>query len=265
MNDTALITGASSGIGAAFARQLAARGYNLILVARRQERLAALADELQQRYPVTAEVLPANLTDPADIGRVEACIRDTERLAMLVNNAGFGGAGYFATLDLAGPLAMIQVHIVASVRLCHAALPGMLALNRGAIINVSSTSAFVPLPGSATYSATKAYLINFSQALQTELSGTGIRVQALCPGFTRTEFHDAPEFENFDRGHLPGFMWMSAEDVVADSLRALDRGQVVRVPGLLYRLGLLLVNRTTTPFLLRVLGKRIRARLPGEK
>ena len=264
MSDTALVTGASSGIGAAFARQLAARGYNLILVGRRQERLSALADELRQRYPVTAEVLPADLADPAGIGRVEVRIRETGCLTMLVNNAGFGSGGYFAGIDLAGQLDMIQVHIVASIRLCRAALPGMLALNRGGIINVSSVSAFVPMPGSATYSATKVYLINFSQALQAELSGTGVRVQALCPGFTRTGFHDTPEFENFDRGRIPGFMWLSAEEVAADSLRALDRGQVVRVPGLRYRLGLLLVNRATTSLLLKLFGKQIRARLPGK-
>jgi short-subunit dehydrogenase len=262
-NDTALITGASSGMGAAFARQLAAQGYDLILVARRQERLAALVDELQQRHSIRAEALAADLSDPGEVSRVEQCIAGTTRLTMLVNNAGFGSTGHFVRVDLAHQLAMIQLHVITSVRLCRAALPGMLALNRGGIINVSSTSAFAPMPGSATYSGTKAFLVNFSEALQQEVAGKGIKVQALCPGFVYTEFHDSPAYAGFKRSRLPGFLWMSADEVVADSLKALGRG-VVRVPGRRYRLAMLLVNRTTLPLLFKLFRKKIRATMPGE-
>jgi short-subunit dehydrogenase len=170
---TALITGASSGIGAAFARQLAPQGFHLILVARRKERLAALAADLQGHYPVSAEVLDADLSEPADIERVERRIAELDSLDLLINNAGFGAPGSFAETELATQLTMIDVHIIASVRLCRATLPGMITRRRGAIINVSSIAGLVPIPGSATYSSTKAYLNVFSEALQAELKGTG--------------------------------------------------------------------------------------------
>jgi short-subunit dehydrogenase len=252
---TALITGGSSGIGATFARQLAAQGYDLALVARRRERLAELAGELQQAHDVCVEVLAADLADPAGVEQVEKRLGEIEDLAMLINNAGFGTTGRFAAVDMASQLAMIQVHVVATVRLCRAALPAMLARNQGAIINVSSVTAFIPLPGSVNYSASKAYLVNFSEALQAELIGTGIKVQALCPSFTLTEFHDTPEYAKFNRARVPGFMWMSAEEVVADSLKALKRERVTHVSGLRNRLLIALVNRATIPWLLKLFPK----------
>jgi short-subunit dehydrogenase len=233
---TALITGASSGIGAAFARQLAPIGYNLILVARREERLTAFAAELQRRYPIGTEVLVADLANAADIERIERRIAELESLDLLINNAGFGAPGQFVEADLTTQLNMIHVHVVASVRLTRAALPGMIARDHGAIINLSSIASLVPIPGSATYSASKAYLNVFSEALQAELIGTGVKIQALCPGFTHTGFHDTPEHKGFHRSRIPEAMWMSAEDVVTESLSALDRRQVIFVPGLKNRL-----------------------------
>jgi len=249
---TALITGASSGIGAAFARQLAPMGYNLILVARREDRLSSLASELGERYPINTEVLAADLTSPADIERVERRIAELERLGLLINNAGFGAPGQFVETDLATHLNMIHLHVIASVRLTRAALPGMIARDRGGIINVSSIAGLVPIPGSVTYSATKAYLNVFSEALQAELTGTGVKVQSLCPGFTHTGFHDTPEHKGFRRSRIPEAMWMSAEEVAAESLAALDRRRVVFVPGLKYRL-VAMVARNTPRSLLPLL------------
>jgi len=230
---TALITGASSGIGAAFARRLAEEGYDLVLLARREDRLRSLAAEIQARCPVKVETMKADLSDPADVARVAALIEAMENLTLLVNNAGFGTGGNFASVDLQPELNMIQVHVLASVQLTRAALPGMIARGHGGIINVSSMGGFAPMPGSATYGATKAYLNSFTESLQAELEGTGVRVQALCPGMTITEFHDRA---NFKRSMLPSFIWMDAEPVVEASLQGLREGKTIVVPGLLYKL-----------------------------
>jgi hypothetical protein len=231
-------------------------GYNVILVARRSSRLAALATELGERYPITAEVLAADLANPADVEQVESRIVELERLDLLINNAGFGAPGSFAEADLATQLNMIQVHVVASVRLTRAALPGMMARRRGAIINVSSIAGMVPIPGSATYSSTKAYLNVFSEALQAELTGTGVKVQALCPGFTHTGFHDTPEHRGYGRSRIPEALWMTAEEVAEGSLGALDRRQVVFVPGLKNRLVVAAVARVIPSSLLHLLRGR---------
>ncbi len=228
---SALITGASSGIGAVFAKKLAERRYNLLLVARREKRLAALAAELEQDYPITAEILVADLTVPEELASVEKQVAQLEKLLLLVNNAGFGTTGKFATIDVGKQVDMIYVHLVASVRLSRAALPGMIARAQGAIINVSSLAGFIPMPDNVTYCATKAYLNSFSQSLQIELAGTGVQVQALCPGFTYTEFHDTPEYKGYDRSRIPKLLWMSAEEVVESSLRALKHGKVIHIPG----------------------------------
>lgn len=230
---TALITGASSGIGVVFARALARQGFNLILVARRRERLQAVADELEAAYPVQAEVLSADLTDPIDLERVAARIAEVPDLDLLVNNAGFGTGGYFAEIDLQPELQMIRLHIIASMRLIRAALPGMIQRGRGGIINVSSVAGLIPLQGNATYGASKSYLNFFTHSLNMELTGTGVRVEALCPGFTVSEFHDV---NGVDRSAIPSFLWSRAEDVVAEALKGLREGREIVVPGRIYSL-----------------------------
>lgn len=232
----ALITGASSGIGAVFARQLAARGYNLLLVARRVERLTALANELEQAHPIKAAIQVVDLADPVAVEELARQITQLKTLILLVNNAGFGTTGPFVQNEPGSQLDMIRVHVLATVRLTHAALPGMIARGRGAIINVSSMASLVPMPGNVTYCATKAYLTSFSQALQIELAGTGVQVQALCPGFTHTEFHSTMAADHYDHTRIPDWMWMPADEVVAGSLRALERGRVVYIPGVRNRL-----------------------------
>ena len=229
---TALITGASSGIGAEFARQLATKGSNLILVARRKEKLEALAEELQKKFAISTDIFPADLSKPEDVTRVEVKLAGIPDLDLLVNNAGFGPVSRFYDGEPQSHFDMLQVHVTASVRLARSVLPGMVARKSGWIINVASVAAFLPA-GSVLYPSTKAFLVSFSQTLQTELHGTGVRVQALCPGFTYTEFHDVI---NMDRKIVPKFAWMSAESVVSTSLKALPRGPVIVVPGWKYRL-----------------------------
>ena len=230
-NRTACITGASSGMGAAFAQRLAASGHDLILVARRRDRLESLASELAARHNVHCEALPADLIIPADVEQIEARLSGPDTPDLLINNAGFGTTGHFAQIDLNRQIDMIQVHVTAPVRLCRAVLPGMIARRSGAIINVASIAAYWPLPESANYAASKMYLVVFSRALQAELKGTGVRVQALCPGFTYTEFHDTAEFAKFDRKNIPAPLWMSADELARLSLDALERGTVVYIPG----------------------------------
>lgn len=255
---TALITGASSGIGAAFARRLAADGYDLVLVARRAERLQALATELRP-FGVRVEVLPADLAQDEAIGRVAARIRALPDLALLINNAGFGVSDKFTEADAARHAAMIQVHATAPTRLCHAALPGMVARRRGAIINVSSVAAFFPTYTNTVYGASKAYLNVFSEALQAGVKKDGVRVQALCPGYTVTEFHDTAEMEGFDRERVPQKMWMSAEKVAAISLDALKQDKVIVVPGRRNRLIVFAAQNGLASILLRIY-RRLRRR-----
>jgi uncharacterized protein len=232
---TALITGASAGIGAAFAARLAAAKHDLVLVARRQERLESLAAELESRYGVKVHVLAADLATVDGMEKVARYIEVMEDLGLLVNNAGFGAKSVFSELSFPEHEEMVQVHITAALRLIHAALPGMKKRRRAAVINVSSISGFIPVGSGSTYSASKSYLTAFSQSLQFELRRTGIRVQALCPGFTHTEFHTDPSFERMKKS-IPFFMWMTADEVVRRSLAALEQGRVVYIPGVLNRL-----------------------------
>ncbi|MEM7031137.1 MAG: SDR family oxidoreductase [Chloroflexota bacterium] len=236
---TALITGASSGIGAVFARRLAKKGYDLILVARREERLQELASELSHRYPTRCDVLAADLSTSEGIEQVAQTISNVDRLSLLINNAGFGTTGLFAEIRGDRQRDMVRVHIEACVRLTHAALPNMIREGYGGIINVSSIAAyFRPLRG-ANYCASKAYLNAFSEALQAELRGTGVKIQALCPGFTYTEFHYTPEFTQADRPTLPEIFWTTAEEVVDYSLAALGHSRVIVIPGLINRAAIL--------------------------
>ncbi len=236
----AAITGASSGFGEVFARKLAARGYDLLLVARREEKLRALASELASEYGVSAEALGADLSRDDDVARLEHRLASERDLALLVNDAGFGLSGSFASVDVEASVRMVQVHVVAPVRLTRAALPAMVARGRGAVISVSSIAAFLPSGGNVVYSATKGFLISFSECLALELAGTGVKVQALCPGFTRTGFYGTEEFRGTGAPPLPGFMWGTAEAVVEASLRALEGRRVVVVPGLVNKLSVAL-------------------------
>ncbi len=230
---TALVTGASSGIGHAYARALAAQGFNVMLVARRQERLEELAEKIRQKNGVVAEVLVADLSTNMGIARVEERISERGDIDFLVNNAGYDEPGSFPKIPIEKTLGLINCLMLASVRLSRAALPGMLARRCGAIVNVSSIGAFGPKPRDSTYVASKAYINLFSESLSIELAGSGIHVQALCPGFTLTEFHDAPLYAQYHvKERIPGWLWMTPEAVVEKSLQALGEDRRVCIPGL---------------------------------
>ena len=229
----ALVTGASSGIGEAFARHLAAAGTDLVVVARRRHRLEELAAGLAGDHGVGVEVLDADLTESEALASVERRLRERDRpVDLLVNNAGFGGHGPFIELDVDRQSDQVRIHALAMLRLSHAAIGGMVERGRGGVINVSSMAGLVPLPQWATYSASKAFMTRFSKALHEELRPSGVGVLALQPGFTRTEFHDHTEFR---RSSVPGPFWMPAERVVESALDALAAGHSECVPGALYQ------------------------------
>jgi short-subunit dehydrogenase len=225
----AVVTGASAGIGKEFCERLAARGYDLVAVARDGNRLEALKAALEQQHGVAVEVFPADLTIETDVSLVAERVTRASNLALLVNNAGFGTRGALADASPARQEAMLQLHVMAPMRLTQAALPVLLKNGRGAIVNVSSVASFIYSAFNVNYCATKAYLTSFSEGLAAELAGTGIQVQALCPGFTHSEFHQRMQI---DIKEVPGWMWMSAGKVVETSLRSLERrGPVVCIPG----------------------------------
>ncbi len=228
---TAFITGASSGIGKAFAQRLARDGYDLILHGRREPQLKALCEDLRTRYGGNIEYVIAELSHPAELRQLEDRLRAIPDLMLLVNNAGFGTKHTFEDEEVGVLDAMIQTHITAPVRLIHAALPRMLERRKGAIINVSSVAGFLNSPGSV-YTGTKAALTNFSESLDLQTRSRGVRVQALCPGFTRSEFHERMGVEISEEFFKH---FMNAEEVVDASLKALKRGQVVCIPGLRYK------------------------------
>jgi short-subunit dehydrogenase len=236
----ALITGASSGIGETFARKLAARGFDLILVARREDRLRALASELS----ANVRVIAADLTEEEGIAATEASIRESPDFELLVNNAGFGTLGRFWETDLHGQEQMHRLHVMAMMRLTHAALKVMVPRDRGGVINVSSVAAFGQTEGNVSYCATKTWANAFTQGLDIELNRvrSKIKVQALCPGFTMSEFHDVI---GVNRANIPGFLWMQADAVVDASLRGLERGEVIVIPGAIYRIGSALLRHTS--------------------
>jgi hypothetical protein len=224
----ALVTGASSGIGESFARRLARDGYDLVLVARRKDRLDALAEDLRKSSDAVVTVLQADLADPGELKLVEEKIRSTDRLERLINNAGFMRPDRFLKTDAEVWDEMIRLHVLATTRLTHAALPQMVSRGRGGVINVASIAAFFPVSGNVVYSATKEFLNMFTEGLFQELHGTGVRVQALCPGWTRTELVASADVDT-SRIHPGG--WMEPEDVVDYSLRCLERGKLICIPG----------------------------------
>jgi uncharacterized protein len=224
MPKQAVITGASSGLGAIFADQLAKRGHSLVLAGRDEKRLSAVA----QRVDTNVELVVGDLGTDAGIDALETHLAERD-IDVLVNNAGFGTYGPFAEIDAARERELVAVNVDALVRLTHAVLPGMLARDRGGILNVASTIAFQPGPYQATYGASKAFVLSLSQALWAETRGTGVTVTALCPGPTRTGFVDAL---GSDVSHTATYRRLAApEPVVAAGLRALDRGHAVAVPG----------------------------------
>ncbi|GAB2751216.1 SDR family NAD(P)-dependent oxidoreductase [Kitasatospora kifunensis] len=227
---TALITGATAGIGAAFARRLAKDGHDLVLVARDTKRLTETAAELESRFGVRAEVLTADLATEAGIGAVEERLKDGARpIGILINNAGFGNRGNYLSVPLEQELEMVKVHIEAVLRLTSAALPGMRERGFGGVVNVASVAAFVPR---GTYGASKAWMVNFTQGIARDLAGSGVRLLALCPGFTRTEFHQRA---GMGTKNVPAWGWLSAERVVDEALRDLARGRSLSVPSKRYK------------------------------
>src|SRR6476469_735659 len=225
----ALITGPTSGLGAGFARRYAVDGHDLVLVARDVERLERLAADRLDEAGVHVEVLPADLAVAAD--RQKVADRLARGVRILVNNAGFGTSGEFWTEELAMLQSQLDVNVPAVMQLTHAALPPMLAAGAGTIINVASVAGRLPGRGS-TYSASKAWVIAFSEGLANGLGGTGVGVHALCPGFVHTEFH---ERAGIDMANTPSFLWLEVDDVVRDTMADVARGKVVIVPGLQYK------------------------------
>ncbi len=230
----AAITGASSGIGAAFARKLAQHGYNLILIARRLERLEELANALAREHGNSNQAVCADLSTGHGISSVAARLAAEPSLTMLVNNAGFGTKGWFFEAPIVEQERMHRLHIDATMRLTHAVLPGMVRRNVGAIINVSSVAAFTRSPANVSYCATKAWMNAFTEGLFLELAAmrSCVTVQALCPGFTYSEFHDVM---GVSRDPIPKWLWMTADDVVEASLAGLRRRKLFVVPGWQYR------------------------------
>lgn len=248
---TALITGASSGIGAEFARQLADGGHDLFLVARREERLQVVAEEARQRG-AEAEVWVADLATEGGVRDVVSLVQSRPPLDLLVNNAGFGVPGSFADLPAGRHAEMLTVHLDAAVALCRAALPGMVARGSGAIVNVASVAGLVSAGSSVMYASTKTFLVKFSEMLADEVGPLGVRVQALCPGLTRTDFHSTPDYEGHDLTAFPSWLWLDVRKVVRDSLAALGSRRVICIPGWQYRL--LVPIARAWPF--SVLGKK---------
>jgi short-subunit dehydrogenase len=229
----ALVTGASAGIGAALARSLAARGYDLALTARRQERLDALADELRLRFGAGSLVIPEDLADPAAPARLLAAVEAAGRdIDVLVNNAGYGLPGIFVETGWQEQADFLQVMLHAPTELTHRLLPGMTERRFGRILNVASLAGLLPgARGHTLYAATKAYLIRFSQSLHLETTGSGVQVSALCPGFTWSEFHDVNGTRETTRKSTPDWLWMGADEVAEAGLEALEANRPVCVPG----------------------------------
>ncbi|MGL6225985.1 MAG: SDR family NAD(P)-dependent oxidoreductase [Thermoguttaceae bacterium] len=234
----AIITGGSSGLGAEYARQLANRGYDLILTARREGPLAAIKAEIEQQYAVSVETLSLDLADSAQLLQFEHRVAQMPRLDMLINNAGYGHEARFPDVDIDRECKMVQVHAIAPLRLCHAALKPMIAQKQGKIINVSSVAAFLFGPGVAQYMSTKAYLLSFTRCLQCDVREQGIKVQALCPGLVRTGFHNTELIDEEKYKRIPNFLWLQSKNVVRDSLKNLDqkRHTVVFIPSFRYKL-----------------------------
>ncbi|MFH9573495.1 SDR family NAD(P)-dependent oxidoreductase [Streptomyces sp. NPDC017230] len=227
---TALITGSTAGIGAAFARRLAADGHDLVLVARDTERLRDQATELHDRHGIEAKVLTADLSTDAGIEAVAARLGERRSpVDLLINNAGFGNKGRFLDVSMADELTMLKVHCEAVLRLTSAAAETMRERKRGGVVNVASVAAFVPR---GTYGASKAWVVQFTQGVAKDLAGSGVRMMALAPGFVRTEFH---ERAGMGTDNIPNWMWLDADKLVAAALVDLSRGKSLSIPDPRYK------------------------------
>lgn len=226
---TALVTGASSGIGAVYAERLAARGFDLLLVARDQERLESAASKLRDAHGVQVEVLKADLTQKDEVLKLEQRLRSDSSISLLVNNAGVAVNGLLANADPEVLEQLIQLNVTTLTRLAAAAASAFTRAGRGTIINIASVVALFPERFNATYSASKAYVLSLTQTLNTELEGTGVKVQAVLPGVTRTEIWDR---SGFDASGIPAEMVMEAGEMVDAALSGLDQGELVTIPSL---------------------------------
>ena len=228
---TALVTGASAGIGTAVARELASRGHAVALVARREDRLRSLEAELSAEHGVVVETIACDLAEPDERDRLAAELRDRGRsVEVLVNNAGFGHQADFATSPRERMVGMVRLNVEAVVDLTSRYVAGMVERGRGSVINIASTGSFQPLPGSAVYGASKAFVLSFSEAVRTELRGTGVGVTAVCPGPVKTEFTDVAGMPGVE-DRTPGAFWMSAEDVARHAVDGAEKDRRVVVPG----------------------------------
>jgi len=260
-NCCALITGASAGLGREFAHQLAGRASVLVLVARREERLQELRDELTKHdSKLVVHIRKTDLANPADVDALTSWL-EAEKIDvdLLVNNAGLGDLGPFATIDRARLDQILNVNMVALTVLTRRLVPGMIARSRGAILNVSSSAGFLPMAGFAVYAASKAYVTSFSEALRVEVRDKGVHVSALCPGPVRTEFMGTaqrPGKRSF--GTAPDLVHVSVETVVSDALAGVQRNQPLVIPGFLMKLGIFLVR--LTPMSILRLASRVTAK-----
>lgn len=232
---TALITGASAGLGAEFARQLAAAGYNLVLVARRRDKLEALATELRQQYGCEVLIEAADLSDPAAPRTLcDALAAQDIDIDFLVNNAGVAGSDLLTDRDWSDHQAFFQLMMLSVAELCHLFIPGMRDRGFGRVINIASVAGRIPRVGGCNYGPSKAYLIALSEDLAVTLHGSGVKVCALCPGYTHTDFHSTAGLQDMKDG-MPKFLWYDAEVVVREGLRAVEKGKPVYLSGRLYR------------------------------
>lgn len=248
----ALVTGASAGIGREFARQLGGRAARLVLVARRKERLEELRAELLGRHPrLQVEIRAADLSEHAAVDDLLAWVQAQKpAIDLLINNAGLGDLGAFATSDPGKIDAIMQVNMVALTRLTRGLIPAMIAQRRGAVLNVSSSASFLPMPNFAVYAATKAYVTSFSEALRSELRMSNISVTALCPGPVRTEFTEvAHRTAQTDAALGPELVYVAVEEVVASALGGLERNRAIIVPGGWMKIGMALVRLAPSPLL----------------
>lgn len=254
---TALITGASAGLGAEFARQCAARGYNLVLVARRTDRLQALADTLMHAHAIAADVVAANLADVDAPERIAAQLHTRDiHVDYLINNAGAAGPDLLTERDWQPHARYLQLMQLSVTHLCQLFAPAMQQRGFGRIINVASVAGRIPRPNDLVYGPSKAYLVAFSEALALTLAADGVHVCALCPGFTHTEFHDGPDQREL-KARSPRFIWYAAETVVREGLAAVERGDRVFVSGRLYRwLDPFLQSPLTRGLAVRIASKR---------